>query len=271
MTRRDDLKMKTLITYFSGSGNTRYGVELIKKGLEKKGSSRCDLIQVRDFNNDMIKDYDLIGYAAPIYGYKPSINMLELIDELQKEHAKPCFTFITSAGVPANSNRIIFDSLKKKGWDIIGQSQMICEDSWTMIRKKGKIYKIELPSKEEQYLVYEFGTELQRLFNDYHLFKKISTRPKFKLCWQHIVSKTFLKLFLSLFFVIRIDTSKCTKCGLCINNCPTGRMNSETFPELKGDCIGCNGCINICPNDAVIGMGTQGKYKYKGIPQEKKL
>ncbi|AFS79772.1 4Fe-4S ferredoxin iron-sulfur binding domain-containing protein [Gottschalkia acidurici 9a] len=263
--------MKTLIIYYSGSGNTKHGVELIKMGIEKDGINTCQIVKIDDLNNNIIENYDLVGFASPIYGFKPAFNIMKLIKNLKKESGKPCFTFTTHAGEPANSDLILFDSLKERGFNVINQSNMECEDSWTFIRKVGKTYEVQRPTKEKQNSIYELGEKLSNIFDENKLSSQTVPRPKFNFCWQHLVSKTFIKMFLPFWFVTKVDTSKCTKCSLCVNTCPTGRMNIETFPRVNGECIGCNGCINICPNDAVIGLGTRGKEKYKGIPINKKI
>jgi nitroreductase/NAD-dependent dihydropyrimidine dehydrogenase PreA subunit len=56
--------------------------------------------------------------------------------------------------------------------------------------------------------------------------------------------------------VMKVDKSKCTKCGLCIQNCPfrAWEKNIDGFPEMKQqyECFSCYNCKVACPSDAII-------------------
>ena len=53
-------------------------------------------------------------------------------------------------------------------------------------------------------------------------------------------------------FHVKIDHSKCTKCGVCIDVCPLDA--AKGFVEKKrmpADCFSCARCLNVCPVDAI--------------------
>jgi len=56
--------------------------------------------------------------------------------------------------------------------------------------------------------------------------------------------------------VMRVDQSKCNKCGLCLQNCPfrAWEYDEVGFPALKEQyaCFSCFNCKVACPNDAII-------------------
>lgn len=259
--------MKVLLIYFSSTGNTEHGVNLIKRGIEKDSENICDIVKLtaQKFEAKVIKDYDLIGFASPVYAFKPSLNILELIDSLPQVENIPCFTFNTHGGGPVNTDWIFYNKLTKKGFGVIAQKNMECNDSWTTIRFNETTGKEHLPLEEEQLSVIEFGQSLEAKYKGYKGKGTILEKPKFKYNAIHFVSFFYRYGLLSRFFVTRVDEAKCTKCGSCIEQCPTKRMDFSAFPNPKGKCTGCYGCINICPVNAIEGWLTKGKSRYKGM------
>lgn len=55
--------------------------------------------------------------------------------------------------------------------------------------------------------------------------------------------------------VIKIDTEKCTSCGLCIKNCPFEclEMDADKHPKMKAEytCMTCSNCIVVCEAGAL--------------------
>jgi len=59
---------------------------------------------------------------------------------------------------------------------------------------------------------------------------------------------------------VKLDNSKCTGCGLCTMNCPTGALsftsNDEGVDLLKitfkhGNCVACGECVEACPENCL--------------------
>ncbi|MFX1553821.1 MAG: nitroreductase family protein [Promethearchaeota archaeon] len=71
--------------------------------------------------------------------------------------------------------------------------------------------------------------------------------------------------------IIGIEYNKCTKCGLCVKECPRRYFEEEeenkiSFHDPSGSCILCGHCIAICPQDAILyeNMGDE-PYAFDGI------
>lgn len=41
----------------------------------------------------------------------------------------------------------------------------------------------------------------------------------------------------------------CTKCGICVENCPVGAIISPEETDRE-KCIGCMRCVVVCPENA---------------------
>jgi len=51
-----------------------------------------------------------------------------------------------------------------------------------------------------------------------------------------------------------LDRKKCTRCGICVNICPTkaARISEPDYPDYDlVKCIGCAQCIAMCPESAL--------------------
>lgn len=51
----------------------------------------------------------------------------------------------------------------------------------------------------------------------------------------------------------KVNKSKCTKCGICVDSCPTKNISLETneFPKFGKNCIACFNCQLVCPEEAI--------------------
>ena len=51
----------------------------------------------------------------------------------------------------------------------------------------------------------------------------------------------------------QLDTSQCTGCGLCVQSCPAGAIDSTDLSHIDPDkCIACMRCVTLCPTGARI-------------------
>jgi nitroreductase/NAD-dependent dihydropyrimidine dehydrogenase PreA subunit len=55
--------------------------------------------------------------------------------------------------------------------------------------------------------------------------------------------------------VMEVDEGACTRCGLCVDNCPfkCWQMEEGEIPELRDDyiCFSCGNCMVACPTEAI--------------------
>lgn len=46
------------------------------------------------------------------------------------------------------------------------------------------------------------------------------------------------------------NQTKCSKCVLCVKECPMNNINMRPYPKLQSSCVRCYRCQNICPSQA---------------------
>lgn len=126
--------MKTAIIYKSvHHGNTKKIAEAMAKPLE------ADLFDLKDFNKDMIKEYDLIGFGSGIYFYRPHKKLRKFVEGLDDVENKKAFHFSTSG------NGKYYDwlekNLAKKGFEVIGEFHCKGFDTYALTKLIGGINK----------------------------------------------------------------------------------------------------------------------------------
>jgi len=110
------MEKKTLIICKSiHNGNT---MKLAKSMAEEINAK---IIDPSDFNQDMIPDYDLIGFGSGIYGGQHEESLLGLADILEKQNNKKTFIFSTSMIRMSVMHKALRDKLLEKEFDIIGE------------------------------------------------------------------------------------------------------------------------------------------------------
>ena len=106
--------MKTAIIYRSvHRGNTKKIAEVLAETLD------ADLFDLEDFKQDMIKEYELIGFGSGIYYFKPHKKLRKFVEELDNVENKYAFHFTTSGD--GKYNDWLEKNLSKKGFEVMGE------------------------------------------------------------------------------------------------------------------------------------------------------
>ncbi len=126
--------MKTAIIYKSiHHGNTKKIAEIMANSLEAK------LINLKDATQNIITEYDLIGFGSGIYYGKPHKKLMKFVEELGRAENKKTFVFSTSGrGKP---NRWLKEKLSKKGFEVIGEFHCKGHDTYGITKLVGGISK----------------------------------------------------------------------------------------------------------------------------------
>ena len=253
--------MKADVYYFSGSGNTR---ELTKRLADQLKALNVDS-NVYDFKSPPPNPTsDFFGICFPVYCWSPQWMIVQWVRNLPDMNGKPCFIFENFAGDAANAVRRLWLELKKKNVNVVALGSTLAPETWTFARSQKN-----MPILDKYYSESPDKIDMQKFAS--HIVDAVTGKVEpdkvkpYKWSWYDMIVPFFTKPMMGISYSIKIDRSKCTKCCLCVKNCPSGALTMQEYPTYKKPCAACYGCINVCPTDAINSFGTKGKVRYRKV------
>jgi ferredoxin len=238
---------KALIIYFSGTGNTKYVAELF---INKLFQFKIDLIPVERLLNSVenvsIDEYELIGIGCPSIGFNVPRIIMDYCRTMPIGNLQKVFLFLTCAG-PCYLNDTAFFGLKR----LLNQKRYLVIAEKAICMPANIIFDYPIGVVKQLLITAEKKVEKM----SFNIINGVNDTRKDK-----IIPYTFRGLLivserLSLWSV-PIDfyvSNDCTKCLLCIKNCPRNNIKVSRKVKFSTDCEACFRCVYACPNNAIRG------------------
>lgn len=251
--------MKTIIYYFSGTGNTEKVAKNYQKYFEDQ-NIECQLERIEHIDNIKeinVEEYDFIGFGYPIHAFNAPKIVLEFAKKLKKCKGKKNYFIIKTSGEPLKLNNISSIKLKK----ILKKKNLILTNEYHYCMPYNIIFR---HSDYMAYKMWKYASSLIPID-----CQEIIDKKPVKL------SKFFMGSFLAWIFRIEFIAGKinskhykindkCIKCMRCVRTCPTGNITIEDGKIKFGkNCIMCMRCSFFCPTNA-INIGMFEKWKVNG-------
>lgn len=248
--------------YFSGTGNSRYAVEVFLK----KYDESAKVYSIEDANiANYIKDNKELVFAYPVYYSNiPKILKDFIDDNKQLWQDKKIFVIATMAAFSGDGAGILGRRLQRYGAELTGGLHLkmpdIIADVSVLKRspeKNRELVKLAEQKIDKAVLNMKNGKVPQEGIGFlYHLAGLFGQRLYFCNKTRQYSSK------------VKIDLQKCIGCGECVKLCPMKNLRIEKNRVVAEDrCTMCYRCINNCPKQAitligkiVIEQGTIEKY-----------
>ena len=100
--------MKSIVIYFSQTGNTEKVAHAIQAGVEQ-AAGHCDIAKLKDANPRRLYEYDLIGIGSPFFEV---VNVWNFMKNMRFVGGKHVFLFCTHGSSEKGGN-FFYDSYKK--------------------------------------------------------------------------------------------------------------------------------------------------------------
>jgi len=241
--------MKAAIIYCSGTGNTFRVGELFKELLMERGYD-VDLVDISSSSSE-IKRYDLLVFGTPTRSKVASVKMTDYIERnirLENNKSAEAITFITHSWGQAFGHITLSDKLQNKGFKVVSAlAYLMPNNHYAMTGKKHsqsemtEMYKAAIEKTQDVITSYENGKgniEARSTLKK-AAFGKMYTMLQKK--WIPNYAQNYLE----------VDESKCTKCNLCVKQCPSKNIKVDNGTIIFGsNCLACAKCFNTCPVNA---------------------
>ena len=253
-------QLNVVIHYWSATGNTAMAADLAAGGL-RSGGAHVLVHDMRQGNGDGVAGADLWVVATPVFDFRPALPVQDFVRSLGRQEGLKVAALVTYGGFPDRAVSRLGGWLRRIGgvpWDYQG---LRCEDSWPVLRRFApRFCSIGEPEAQAREAFRAWWEAVPQ---------RLAQGDDGRSWWACPTPLTLLAPFYSRalvgkWFRITVDLGACTRCGRCVDQCPTGRMRVDAFPKPPGDCIGCYGCVNVCPERAVHTYLTRGAPRYAG-------
>lgn len=113
--RFKEVTLKTIVIYYSETGNTRQMAEAVATGM------KCQAMNILELAPEGTADYDYICFCSPVQGGQPAPKMLDYIKRLKPVVGKKAATAFTKHLFGAGSaDRTMRRELERKGFTVNG-------------------------------------------------------------------------------------------------------------------------------------------------------
>ncbi len=248
--------MKTLLCYFSGTGNTK---KVVDKFAKCYNDGEIEVVKIENNNIDMsMEGYDVLGIAYPIHAFNAPSIVVDFVKKIKKQAEKKKLFIIKTSGEPLALNNI--SSYKIRA--LLKKRNFVLTNEYHIVMPYNMIFR---HTDEMAYRMWQTAEKIIPIYQ-----KEIVDGKSSKL--KHIFMGGFIAwLFRIEFWGGRFNgkkykvNDKCIHCKKCARMCPVGNIEIDENGKFHfgNKCIMCMRCSFHCPTNA-IKIGWFEKWKVWG-------
>jgi ferredoxin len=253
--------MKTIIYYFTGTGNSLAAAKSICTHL-----GDCDLVSIASLagtSGEIQPGADRVGIVCPVYDFGLPSLVAEFVQRLGLSQTGYCFAVLTMGGMGVSALHQL-DTL------VFAHNNRHLDAAF-VVRMVGNFVPLYDPAKgaKREKLLADAETRFTEIAGS--IDKGLIVRPDIAFL------SAFLKRFTYDGFIRQIHDAdkkfiadgKCTACGTCAAVCPVKNIDMvEEKPVWKHHCEMCCACLHFCPVEAIqYGPKTakRGRYRHPAL------
>ncbi len=250
--------MKTIIYYFTGTGNSLAAAKKIAAALGE--TELVPIASLASTAGDIAPAAERVGIICPVYfSGLPAMAAL-FAERLDLKNAQYVFSVVTFGGSGDSSALQQLDAIVKKrsGRGLDYGSGLKMPGNYVLM------YEPPAGAKRDRILA-AANRQLETIATEIGECRRRTPRRSFL---QQAVFSLLYPRFAS--HVHGDDrkfsvTDACTSCGTCVAVCPAGNIRLvDKRPAFSHRCELCCACIHLCPAHAIqAGRGTQKRQRYR--------
>jgi len=226
--------------------------ESIAAGL-RIAEREVDLCNMRNEQPPSLDGYDLLGIGYPAYYFRPPFNVMDFVNSLPNLDGLSAFVFVLHGTYLGDTGNAMRQALAQKGAEEMGYFHCHGADFFLGYLKEGYLFSPDHPTAEELAQAEEFGRKVVgSMAGQEYIRPKDDSAPAIMYRLERfLVNRWLVRQVYSRLF--RVNREKCTACGLCMKQCPTGNITEDKdgCPVWDRSCLLCLNCEMKCPKDAI--------------------
>jgi ferredoxin len=255
--------MKTIIYYFTGTGNSLAAAKKIAAAL-----GECELVPIaslKDTSGDIIPPAERVGIVCPVYDAGLPVIVAEFAGRLNLSRVTYRFGIVTLGGTGISALHQLNEILDKNAGRKL--------DAAFAVKMPGNFPPVSRPPEGEKKddIIRAADARLAEIAG--RIKKGETVLPGFSplsVVMKMLTYRSFSRAVHGgdkAFFV----SDTCTSCGTCANVCPVGNIvMTGGRPAWQHHCECCCACLHFCPLEAIdlhalIGTKGRGRYRYPGL------
>ena len=251
--------MKTLIYYFTGTGNSLAAAAKIAEIL--KETELVPIASLKDKGGRIAPQADRVGIVCPVYDAGLPLIVREFAERLDVGTVPYTFAVVTMGGMGVSAlhllNRILAQGCRRR------------LDAAFAVRMPGNFPPLSIPPSGEVMEAILRKADAQLGAIAVAIEKGQTVPPGFS------PASSLMRILLYQPFARHVRGTDsafsaeetCTSCGTCARVCPVGNITLENGrPVWQHRCELCCACLHFCPVEAIqlnMMRGTKGRGRYR--------
>lgn len=247
--------MKTIIYYYSATGNSLYTAQRLQQEIE--GAEIRSMVKLLRSNSFAV-EADCVGFVFPMHYFGLPLQVEEFLRKI--DLVKPKYTFaVATCGVPY-WGRPFLDAqniLAEKNIELTASWYVRLVSNYIPYRDIAADWRIAIRSWLAEKKLHKIAKAINagEKHQTWQLLKNFCR--KYHDTWaarQEKIDEAFI-----------CDKDSCIACGMCENICPRSNITRPAGnPVWNHSCIECLACLHICPVKAInYGEITRERKRYR--------
>ncbi len=247
---------RSIIRYFTGTGNTKRIAEKIGQALVAVGDT-LDIAAIP--GAPPVTDADRCVFCSPVYALGLPRVVKRYLAGLPKLGTPRPALLVVTAGNPDHTGWALRhgrELLDARGYRVIVSETIHMPDNWTpfLPAPPAEVSAVRLAAGDE--LAAQLSREFLAGKERHRPFSLRSMTPAGSWLTHHCFHDLGINHMWSLFRA----TDACTSCGLCERICPVGAITmAGGRPKWSRKCEQCCRCFNLCPARAIEQLDLVGR------------